>query len=186
MPWVGVRQRAAAVVCLVTVVLMGTALAPADAQLVVLDPTTTTSPPAPTTTQAEPTTTSPSSPTTGVPPTTPTTSGSGRTATTGGSGSSRPSTTTTRRPATTTTEAVDTTTPTPSRPTTTGAGGFPGDTTTPTTGDLTMTQASSNSGLSAGRIVALIIAGLLAVALGLSALTVRYVRSTQPPDRFVA
>jgi hypothetical protein len=33
--------------------------------------------------------------------------------------------------------------------------------------------------------VTLIIAGLLAVALALSALTVRYVRATRPGDRFV-
>lgn len=55
--------------------------------------------------------------------------------------------------------------------------------TTTTTSDLALEQAASSSGLSTGSLVALVVAGLLAVALALSLLTVRYVRATQPGDR---
>ncbi|MBW3612120.1 MAG: hypothetical protein KY438_11455 [Actinobacteria bacterium] len=61
-----------------------------------------------------------------------------------------------------------------------------GNGSTTTTGDLTLEQTSTTSGMSTGSVVALLIAGLLAVALGLSALTFRYVRTTRPHDRFVA
>ncbi len=170
-------------VALVTMVVVGMALAPAGAQLVDLPGSSTTTPATPTTTLPESTTTTLSqSSTTGVTASTSTTSGS---AGARSGARSSPSTTVRRSPSTT---ALDGASPTSSSllPTTTVVEDLVGNGSTTTTGDLTLEQTSTTSAMSTGSLVALIIAGLLAVALGLSALTFRYVRTTRPPDRFVA
>ncbi|CAN5174619.1 hypothetical protein BH24ACT1_BH24ACT1_12590 [soil metagenome] len=56
-------------------------------------------------------------------------------------------------------------------------------TTTTTKPDFPLEQAASSSGFSTGSLVALVVAGLLTVALALSLLTVRYVRTTRPEGR---
>jgi hypothetical protein len=72
------------------------------------------------------------------------------------------------------------------RPTTTERQGALEATTTTNAADLALEQAASSSGMSTRSLVAVIITGLLAVALVLSVLTVRYVRATQPHGRFMA
>ncbi len=198
MPWVGVRQRAAVVVCLVTLVLAAMALAPAGAQLITLPPNSTTaSVDQSTTTVAESTSTTASSgSTTSVRSSTPTTSGTesgaSRTSTTttaSGSGGRAPSSTVRRTPTTTSSGPSGGQAPTTSsslQPTTTEARGVIDGGSTTTTDTLAIERAASASGMSTGSLVALIVAGLLGVALALSALTVRYVRATRPHDHFIA
>jgi hypothetical protein len=53
-------------------------------------------------------------------------------------------------------------------------------TTTTNPADLALREAASSSGMSTQSLVALIVSGLLAVALALSVLTFHYVRSTRP------
>lgn len=197
MPWVGVRQRAAVVVCLVTLVLAAMAFAPAGAQLITLPPNSTTaSVDQSTTTVAESTSTTASSGSTtsvrsSTPATSGTESGASRTSTTtaSGSGGRAPSSTVRRTPTTTSSGPSGGQAPTTSsslQPTTTEARGVIDGGSTTTTDTLAIERAASASGMSTGSLVALIVAGLLGVALALSALTVRYVRATRPHDHFIA
>lgn len=182
MPSVGERQRAAVVVGMVVAGLFLVAnlpvARPAAAQGMTL-PTTPTSvavAPSNTTTGGSPSTTVPPSTTSARPRSTPTTAAS-------------PSTTARRVTPSTTTARTGTVAGSDDSPDTTEqekstADTFPPlRTTTTTTSDLALEPAASSTGLSTGSLVVLVVAGLLAVALALSLLTVRYVRATQPGDR---
>lgn len=179
MPLVGERQRAAVVVGTVIGFLLPFAqlsAVPAAGQGMTLPPTTSA------TVAPSPTTTIPPSSTTPAPPTT---SARPRSTTTTRKASVPPSTTA-RKVAPSTTEGETATTVGSDGPTTTDWNRSATDASQPlrtTSPTVPLERAASSSGLSTGSVVALVISGLLAVAMALSLLTVRYVRATRPEGR---
>ena len=177
MPLVGDGQRAAAVVGTVIGFLFPFALlsgAPAAGQGMTLPPTTSA------TVAPSPSTTSEPSSTTAAPPTT---SAGPRSTTTAPKASASPSTTARKVAPSTTRAKTATTAGLDERPTTTDWDRSAPDTSSPlrtTSPTLPLEQAANSTGLSPGSVVALVVAGLLAVAMALSLLTVRYVRATRP------
>ncbi|HEV2809056.1 MAG TPA: hypothetical protein VGV93_01490 [Acidimicrobiales bacterium] len=176
------RHRAAVVVGTVVALVLSFAPfsgAPAAGQGVPLAPTTSV------TEAPSPSTTSPPSSTTAAPPTT---SAGPRSTTTAPKASASPSPTARKAPPSTSRAKKATTVRSEERPTTTDRARSVTDTSQPlrtTPPTLPVEQAATSSGLSSGNVVALIAAGLLAVAMALSLLTVRYVRATRPEDRHV-
>ena len=177
MPLVGDGQRAAVVVGTVIGVLLPLVLlsgAPAAGQGMTVPPTTSaTVAPSPSTTSSPSSTTTPP-PTTSAPP---------RSTTTAPKASASPSTTARRMAPSTTRAQTATTAGLDERPTTTDWDRSAPDTSPPlrtTSPTLPLEQAASSTGLSTGSVIALVIAGLLGVAMALSLLTVRYVRATRP------
>lgn len=184
MPSVGDRQRVA-VVGMVTTLLFVLSLSSAPlvvAQVMTLPSTPTTEVRPSTTVEIPVTTTAAPSTSTSAAPRSTTTSQRGP-----GSPTS-PSTTARRQSPTTSTARTATTAAVDESPTTTEPVSLTPSTERPPRSDpapgLPVEQAARSTGLSTGSLVALVVAGLLAVALALSALTVRYVRATRPEDRF--
>lgn len=182
MPVVEDRQRAGLVVGVVIGFLLPLVAffpVPAAGQGMTLPstPSTTVTP--------SPTTTSPPSSTTAAPPTT---SAGARSTTTAAKASASPSTTARKVAPSTTRAKTATTVRSEEGPTTTDRDRSVTDASQPlrtTPPTLPLEQAATSSGLSPGNVVALIVAGLLAVAMALTLLTVRYVRATRPEGRYV-
>ncbi len=194
MPRVGDRQRAVAVVGLVTAMLLLVAFVPSTTPALAQGtpmPTTTTPAERSSTTVAIITTTTLSGASTTVAPATTTSTGPGPTTTRARGASSPSSTTAPRRssPSTTTARTATTAEVDDSPSTTERDSLFPNISrpprTTTSTSSPSLKQAAASTGLSTGNLVTLVIAGLLTVVLALSALTVRYVRATRPGDRYL-
>ena len=179
MPGVGDGQRSAGVVGMVSVIAVLSFYLwapPAAGQLITL--------PSPSTT-VSPTTTAPRVTTTEAPDRTTTTTASALPTATTSRRAPASTSSTARRPSPTTTEATTRTTSAMDNFPTIERGDPPSTFRTPTTPDtLPLEQAATSTRMSTGSLVAMIIAGLLAVAVALSLLTVRYVRATRPGDGF--
>ena len=181
MPLVGDRQHAGLVVGVaIGLLLLLVALTPVPAA-----GQGTTLPPTPSTTVAPSPTTTPEPSSTTVAPTT---SAAPRSTTTAARAPASTSTTARKVAPSTTRAETATTVRSEEGPTTTDRDRSATDASQPvrtTPPSLPLEQAATSDGLTPGNVVALIVAGLLAVAMALSLLTVRYVRATRPEDRHV-